>query len=114
MPLRAWLLSEDEQFIIQLQNDRFIMNWRATGVTYPRFSERHGPRGLLSQMEAEFERFCDFVQRRADSRPSPSQIELGKIDLLLEGRHWGRNKPLSALVPITDAFAEIHDAADRE
>jgi uncharacterized protein (TIGR04255 family) len=39
-PIRLWLLSEDRTELLQLQYDRLILNWRATGDTaYPHYSE---------------------------------------------------------------------------
>src|SRR5262249_7579915 len=39
MQPRMWFLSEDDNFLIQLQSDRLLVNWRAgtTGAPYPHF-----------------------------------------------------------------------------
>jgi uncharacterized protein (TIGR04255 family) len=40
-PWRCWILSKANEYIIQLQPDRLLANWRARpeGVPYPRFAE---------------------------------------------------------------------------
>ena len=37
--LRSWFMSEDGGFLIQIQRNRFVLNWRKTGPnpTYPRY-----------------------------------------------------------------------------
>src|ERR1700745_4045475 len=39
MQPRMWFLSQDENFLIQLQSDRLLVNWRAgiKGAPYPHF-----------------------------------------------------------------------------
>jgi len=38
MPVRCWFIDESEQWLIQLQNSRFISNWRKlTGNDYPSY-----------------------------------------------------------------------------
>ncbi len=38
-PLRLWLLTEDESFLVQLQHDRLLLNWRKVNPDdpYPRY-----------------------------------------------------------------------------
>lgn len=114
MPMRAFLLSEDEQFVLQLQHDRFFMNWRATGKQYPRFSERHGAGGLLSKMEREFEQFQTFVRERCKVELMPKRIELSKIDVLEQGKHWQDFAELSRLLPVTGVFQELQRTQVRD
>jgi uncharacterized protein (TIGR04255 family) len=56
-PLRTWLISSnDGPFVIQVQADRFYLNWRRRGDAYPRFSTEHG---LLERTLREFALFTD-------------------------------------------------------
>lgn len=113
-PLRARLTSVDEQFAIQLQHDRFFMNWRATGGTYPRFSERHGQVGLLSRALSEYERFSDFIHERTGKRPTATRVELTKIDLLNRGKDWADLDDLAEVMPVTGVFAKIQRSSERD
>jgi uncharacterized protein (TIGR04255 family) len=114
LPMRAFLASGDDQFVLQLQYDRFFMNWRASGEAYPRFSERHGSRGLLVRMQDEWVKFQDFVQRRCARELIPRRIELSKIDLLQKGRHWKDVEELSRVLPVTGVFQGIQRAETRD
>lgn len=38
---RTWLISEDDSLLVQVQSDRFILNWRRRRVAYPRFEKIH-------------------------------------------------------------------------
>lgn len=114
MPMRAFLVSADDQFILQLQHDRFFMNWRATGQDYPRFSEKHGPDGLLSRMETEFEKFKEFVREKCGRELVALRVELSKIDLLERGRHWADFADLAKLLPVTDVFQQVQRTNERD
>lgn len=106
MPMRAVLTSADGQFVLQIQHDRFFMNWRATGKEYPRFSERHGPDGLLVRMQREFALFRTFVESRLGHVVRPARIELTKIDVFQRGAAWTDNRDLARLLPVTAAFGD--------
>lgn len=113
-PVRAFLVSQDGQFIIQLQHDRFFMNWRASGSEYPRFSERHGKRGLLVRAMEEYELFCAFIESQFGNRPIARRIELTKIDILRRGEHWRDLDALAKLMPVTSVFSTIQQSDNRD
>jgi uncharacterized protein (TIGR04255 family) len=113
-PMRAFLSTQDDQFALQLQHDRFFMNWRSTGAEYPRFSEKHGPNGLLVRALKEYETFVSFLETRFKRTPSVKRVELAKIDLLRRGEHWRDLDDLVKLVPVTGVFRELQRAESRE
>jgi uncharacterized protein (TIGR04255 family) len=92
-PLRAWLLSEDESALLQIQKDRFYYNWRAKGATYPRFS-RIGPATL-----DELTSFSTFLEQETGTRPQVTHFELTKVNLLRQGTHWSEFSDLCLLLP---------------
>lgn len=59
---RVWFLtkpSERGQELLQLQNDRFLQNWRRKSLTdehYPSFDTNH------KEFQADFALFCKFIQ----------------------------------------------------
>jgi uncharacterized protein (TIGR04255 family) len=111
-PLRAWFISEDDVFLIQLQHDRFYLNWRARGGEYPRFSERAGSPGLVSKLMDEYSHFQEFVENRFQRRAVARYIELAKVDLLLEGRHWDGFEDLAKLVPWLHPTCDFSQSPD--
>jgi hypothetical protein len=108
-PQRVWLLSADDVFVIQIQADRFYVNWRARGAAYPRFSG-----GLLDRVLKEFSTFSDFcaATRAIGARPAPSAIQLGKVDHLLEGKHWGGVPDLAKMIPALGPFVGMRHSDD--
>lgn len=100
-PLRTWLVSPDDgPFVLQLQADRFYLNWRRRGAAYPRFSTEDG---LLVKTLREFARFADFCADSLGQRPEPRAVELGKIDHLIAGKHFADRRDLGVLLPTLDA-----------
>jgi uncharacterized protein (TIGR04255 family) len=95
--MRVWLLSDDGSQILQMQSDRFYMNWRKTPNTdYPRFSTSSG---LCARSLGEFERFSSFCETSLGQRPVVDRIELGKVDHMLEGDSWNGLPDLGVMLP---------------
>jgi uncharacterized protein (TIGR04255 family) len=102
--LRAMLVSKDNVRVLQLQHDRFFMNWRKEHEEYPRFSTHGGEPGLLDQALREFELFSEFCERRIGTRPRTVRVELTKLDVLERPKHWTTAADLAVLLPITAAI----------
>ncbi len=106
-PIRSWLISEDDDFLVQIQQDRFYMNWRKRGGAYPRFRDHGEDRGLCSRTLEEFERFKAFLANRFRISPEVKRIELQKQDLLLRPKHWSSLQDLSKILPVVGTFADV-------
>jgi uncharacterized protein (TIGR04255 family) len=98
--LRTWLISSDDTRVMQIQADRFYLNWRSRGSAYPSFNQSGEQVGLLTEVLATFSAFTEFLSERAQVQLRPSSIELSMIDTLKHGRHWGSLKDLAALLPL--------------
>lgn len=98
-PVRVWLVSADDAWIVQLQPERFHANWRRRGdAAYPGFS-RAG--GAMHFALGELERFRDYCARtREGTRPEPISVELSKIDLLIQGKHWTDAADAALMMPV--------------
>lgn len=96
-PLRTWFVSGGNgSFVIQIQHDRFYLNWRLRDGTYPRFSTEDG---LKVRVLKEFEVFSEFCRSEFGKAPKPVSIELGKIDHFVEQRHWEDKEDLGKMFP---------------
>lgn len=105
IPLRAWLVSDDELELIQIQRDRFYCNWRAQiDGQYPGFNG--GTPGVLWVALREYESFLNFCEERFASRQIPNQIELSKINLIEQGLHWESRDDLIKIIPSLDRFTQ--------
>lgn len=113
-PMRALLVSADKVHVLQLQHDRFFMNWRAFAESYPRFSTRNGRPGLLAKAMDEFARFASFCESRFGKKPKPEKVELTKIDLLRKGTHWSNLEDLATVLPLAGTVTQPGAPATRE
>lgn len=97
-PVRTWLISADEAWLIQMQHDRFHANWRRRGeAAYPGFS-REG--GAMHFALSEFERFQKYAARiRNGQTPRAVGVEMSKIDVLIQEKHWSNLSEAAKLVP---------------
>ena len=107
VPLRALLVSKDDQYVTQLQADHFYLNWRRRAGGYPRFSSRDGREGVLARALREFARFSDFCADELGAPLAPNGVELVKIDLLREGRYWNGVADLAEMLPWLKDFASF-------
>ena len=105
--MRAWLLSADGVFLVQIQQDRFYFNWRVrqAGQPYPRFNDHNGAPGILSRSLDEYRRYAEFCRREFGVTLVPRGIELSKIDLLVSGQHWNGFRDLAEMLPWLRPFA---------
>ncbi len=91
---RTWLISEAEDYIIQIQNTRFIQNWRHRQASYPHFE------AILGLFEDHYKKFRDLLKAEGLQEPTVQQIEVSYIN-------WITDLPMSRfLKPGTSA--EIH------
>ncbi len=100
-PVRSWLLSAEEDLVLQIQPDRFYLNWRRQGDgAYPHFEDHGEVTGVLSRSLAELSEFSAFTREHlAGVAPQPRQLELTKVDFLERGKHWSDVAELARLVP---------------
>lgn len=72
--IRTWFISEDDRRLMQLQQDRFIYNWRridAEWREYPEYSS------IFPEFKQKFSEFASFVER------SPLETDLKVYELEL-------------------------------
>jgi uncharacterized protein (TIGR04255 family) len=76
---RVWFLSSDEHNLIQVQQDRLIVNWRAMsdGQPYPRYAH---VRGMFVNAAREV---AGFVERRELGQIVVRQVEVNYINAVL-------------------------------
>jgi uncharacterized protein (TIGR04255 family) len=104
-PLRTWLISADDTRVMQLQADRFYLNWRSMGTTaYPSFNQSDGQVGLLTEVLEAFSGFATFLRECARVELRPTNVELTMIDVLKQGRHWASLSDLRQVLPLLEPF----------
>ena len=81
---RCWYLSEDGLRLVQLQPDRFVLNWRKldSDTEYPSYET------LREMFRNELELFLGFVADRALGNFEPTQCELTYVNHVTSEQGW--------------------------
>lgn len=79
---RLQILRDDEERMIQIQDSRFIYNWRKREGVYPSYEK------LLPEFRIEFDKFLNFVARLEDSKLTPNQWEVTYVNQIPKGELW--------------------------
>ncbi len=83
--VRHWFISADNNFLVQLQRDRFISNWRKSSAEteYPRYD------GALRQRFAdEYTHFKSFLRDSRLGEPTVRQCEVTYVNDVPAGAGW--------------------------
>jgi len=111
-PLRCWLVSENDEYVLQIQPDRFYFNWRKRKTAYPHFNDYGGTEGVLSGSIREFETFAAFCGSELGHVPKPARVDLAKIDLLVQQQHWTDFRDLAKLLPVLKHVGKVIKSAE--
>jgi len=82
--LRGWYLNEPETRLIQIQNDRFLYNWKKVkgNETYPQFDT------IQPEFKANWEKFCKFLTDEDIDHPELTQCEVTYVNHIDIGKGW--------------------------
>jgi uncharacterized protein (TIGR04255 family) len=96
---RCWFLNEASTELIQVQQDRFVHNWRKVGDgdTYPRFDH------LKKTFEAELRRFELFLSTYELGTLNPNQCEVTYVNQIDSGRVWTNHGQLGEVLTLFSA-----------
>jgi uncharacterized protein (TIGR04255 family) len=72
--VRLWLISEADDYLIQVQNSRFIQNWRRRSAEYPRFEE------VRDRFWRNYRAFREFLAMNGLPEPKIQQVEVTYIN----------------------------------
>lgn len=93
--VRCWFLNEAGTRLIQVQNGRFVSNWRKVlgDEEYPRYSSTR------AMFEREWTRFCGFLESQALPQPAVKQCEVSYFNHIERGKGWGDFGDLKEVIP---------------
>ena len=82
---RIWLLSPDKTNLLQLQRDRFVVNWRQVvgDEAYPRFDQ-----SVLPTFKTEFAKYKSFIENTVGGKVDVKSCELAYYNNLVMGVDW--------------------------
>lgn len=89
---RVWLINETGTEVIQVQNDRFVKNWRKSGQhdVYPHYEPVIKP-----AFERDLREFQSFLAAQRLGEMKVTQCEVTYVNHIISGEGW-------------DGFGEIH------
>lgn len=92
---RVWFIGRDKVHLIQVQQDRFVFNWRRQeGLDYPRYEP----------VRASFEEsFCVFRRFLADEQLGEARLnqwEITYVNRITAGDGWHQHGELGLVVPL--------------
>jgi uncharacterized protein (TIGR04255 family) len=92
---RIWFVREDETRLIQVQQDRFLHNWKKvkTDDEYPRYGQ------LIEEFPAALDRFRNFVETEGLGNLEPIQYELTYVNVISEGEGFECLGRIGELLP---------------
>lgn len=85
--IRTWFVESTRSWLIQVQPDRFVVNWRkVTGdEVYPRYVSAVRPRFV-----AEWQRFRKFITSLGLGEIEVQQCEVTYVNDIAQGQQWQR------------------------
>jgi uncharacterized protein (TIGR04255 family) len=91
---RCWFLNETGTELMQVQQDRFIHNWRKIGQgdEYPRYEH------IREMFKAELGTFCQFLAHEQLGDLVPNQCEVTYVNHIVSGKGWERHGQLGEVV----------------
>ncbi|MDQ6949738.1 MAG: TIGR04255 family protein [Actinomycetota bacterium] len=75
---RTWLISADDSSLIQVQNTRFVHNWRHREGEYPHFDD------IFAAFSDEYDSFSRMLASEGLAQPQIEQLELTYINWIEE------------------------------
>jgi len=93
---RCWFLNETGTELIQVQQDRFIHNWRKVGEedTYPRYER------IRETFEKELGTFRQFLAREGLGDLVPNQCEVTYVNHIVSGQGWEKHGEAGEVVMV--------------
>ncbi|NVZ11526.1 hypothetical protein HW932_19945 [Allochromatium humboldtianum] len=104
---RVWLISHNEELLVQLQGDRVYVNWRRRGEHYPRFHDHGEQNGIKRQAIDEYKKFASFAKSRGIENLSIVRLELAKINILKKGIDYKNTSELCELIRFAGDFERV-------
>jgi uncharacterized protein (TIGR04255 family) len=81
---RCWFFHKSDSQLLQVQDSRFILNWRKVTVDaeYPHYKQ------LRPCFETEWRRFASFLEDSALPVPTVVQCEVTYVNIIPQGEGW--------------------------
>ena len=90
---RVWLINKEDDRLIQIQKNKFLLNWRKKEKHYPHFDD-------ISKMFFEkLEIFWNFIKENDLDSMAVNEYELSYINHIPKGESWKDIASIGGLIP---------------
>jgi uncharacterized protein (TIGR04255 family) len=92
---RIWFISKDRTTVIQLQNNKFLCNWRKMEEekSYPRYNS------IIKSFKRNLNIFQDFIKEENLGELKLTEYELSYINHISQGAGWHSIDQIKSLLP---------------
>jgi uncharacterized protein (TIGR04255 family) len=91
---RYWLEARDDSYLMQIQRDAFIFNWRKRGTDYPHFD------AVKATFDQNYLRYCEFLNTEFKITQLPISVaELTYVNLIESCEYWQGVEDTSKVLP---------------
>jgi uncharacterized protein (TIGR04255 family) len=93
---RQWFISESGNELVQLQLDRFCVNWRKVKPddAYPRYEY------MREQFASRWRQFCDFTQAQKREPPKVDLLDMTYVNHIFKGEGWSAPGDIGKVFPV--------------
>jgi len=93
--VRCWYIAQDDSRLVQVQRDRFIVNWRKRNDAqpYPRYEAQ-----ILPTFKREWSRYGDFLSQQGIEIPEVRQCEVTYVNDIPRGQGWDKFSDVMKLI----------------
>jgi len=100
---RVWFINQKEDRLIQLQEDRFLYNWRKMHEeeVYPSYQN------VMISFKEIYALFKGFLEEEGLKIPTPTECELSYINHIPKGKGWG------SVADIHEVLEDLNWRADK-
>lgn len=101
--VRCWFIDEAENHLIQVQKDRFHLNWKkVTGKEeYPQYHS------LKPRFEAEWQLFCSFIKEQGLGTVEVTQCELTYVNHIERGKGWSKYSSIPDVIRLASQSTDF-------
>src|SRR5690606_26028906 len=90
---RLQMVSEDDQWLCQVQRDRLVVNWRKRTDSYPRFG------ATWQRMQQAWRDWLEFLKAESLPFPTPRLWEITYVNRIPQGPLWKTPEDWATVFP---------------
>jgi uncharacterized protein (TIGR04255 family) len=100
---RCWFYAANQELVLQVQNGRFIQNWRKErkGKSYPKYESTR------ESFRQDWDRFVRFLQDQGFGNPVVEQCEISYVNHLYSGTGWNSLADIGNVFPALSGLSRV-------